>query len=53
MIAAFTNIEDWLKGWPSGLLTVVLLLAAAVLVYIAFTATPLQKAVACAYVVFP
>lgn len=53
MIAAFTNLENRLAGWPSGVLTVILLIAAAVLVWIAFRATPLQKAVATAYVVFP
>lgn len=53
MIAAFTNLEERLKGWPDGLLTCILLAGAAVLVLIALKATPLQKAVATAYIVFP
>lgn len=51
--AAFKRFEGWLKGWPNGVLTVVLLLAAAVLVIIAFTGRPWEKAIATAYVLFP
>lgn len=50
---AFDRFERWLGGWPNGVLTLVLLLAAAVLVIIAFTGRPMEKAIAAAYVIFP
>lgn len=53
MIAAFTKIEQKLQGWPDGVLTILLLVAALGIVLIAFKASPLQKAVTLAYVVFP
>ena len=50
---AFRRFEAWLAGWPDSVLTVVLLVAAVVLVLIAFTGKPREKAIAAAYVFFP
>ena len=50
---AFVQFENMLEGWPSGVLTVVLLLAAVVLVLIALRGTAIEKAIAAAYVIFP
>ena len=50
---AFKRFEHWLTGWPNGVLTVALVLAAVVLVVIAFTGRPWEKAIAAAYVFFP
>lgn len=49
----FTNIDKWLRGWPNGYLTLVLLLAAVVIVYIAFRGSPTVKALTVAYVTLP
>ena len=51
--AAFHRFERWLAGWPNGVLTLALLLAAVVLVLIALRGTPTEKALAGAYVFFP
>lgn len=51
--AAFHRFESWIKGWPNGVLTVVLLFAAAMLVVIALRGSPLEKAIAATYVLFP
>lgn len=47
------GFQGWLKGWPDGALTLTLLLAAAILVYIALRGTAVEKAVAAAWVYFP
>lgn len=50
---AFVRFESMLEGWPSGALTVALLIAAGVLVLIALRGTATEKAIAAAYVYFP
>ena len=49
----FERMERFMEGWPDGLLTVWLLLAAALLVVIAFKGRAMEKAIAAAYVTFP
>lgn len=49
----FTNIDARLRGWPTGVLNAALVLAALALLLIAWRGTPIQKALALAYVVFP
>lgn len=51
--AAFARFEGMLEGWPSGVLTAILLLAAGVLVLIALRGRAIEKAIAAAYVIFP
>lgn len=47
------NAENAFHGWPDQTLTIVLILAAVVIVIIALTANPLIKVAALAYIVFP
>lgn len=51
--APFRRLDTWLGGWPSGALTVLLLVLAALLVLIAVRATPTQKAIVAGWVMFP
>lgn len=51
--ATIQRVDTWLEGWPSGALTVLLLVLAALLVLLAVRATPTQKAIAAAWVMFP
>lgn len=51
--ATFKRVETWLKGWPSGALTCVLLIVAVVLVVIALRATALEKALVASWVILP
>lgn len=43
----------WLESWPDDLLTLSLLAAAGLLIYIALTEKPLGKAVVLAWIVLP
>lgn len=47
------RLERWLQGWPESSLTVLLLLLAAVIVWVALTGRPLIKAAVAAWVLFP
>lgn len=49
----FYGIEKRLEGWPDSLLTVSLLAAAVILVFVALRATRVEKALALAYVILP
>lgn len=49
----FGRFHAWLEGWPNSALTVVLLLAAVSLVFLALFGRPWMKAIAAAYVLFP
>ena len=49
----FRRVERWLAGWPDSVLTLALLIAALVLVCLALTGRPLQKATALVYVMLP
>lgn len=49
----FTNIDRWLQGWPSAGLTIALLVAAGILIYIAWRGSNVTKALAVAYVYLP
>lgn len=47
------RIEAWLQGWPEGLLTLALLVLAAMSVWVALTGSALTKAVTVAWAVIP
>jgi len=49
----FTDIDQWLQGWPSAGLSIALVIAAIILVYLAFRGSNTAKALAVAYVYFP
>ena len=49
----FTNIDRWLQGWPSAGLTLALLVAAGILIYLALRGSNVTKALAVAYVYLP
>lgn len=53
LIPAFKKVEEKLKGEPDEWLTAALLVAAGVIVVIAFKGSSLLKAAAAAYVFFP
>ena len=53
IVSAFHRFERWLEGWPNGVLTVVLIVAALVIVWIALRGTAFEKSVVAAYVFFP
>lgn len=53
LIALYQTLESYLKGWPDQTLTVALIMAAIVLVWIALKAPATAKAVALSYVIFP
>lgn len=50
---AFTRFGGWLRGWPGPALTLLLILLAGLLVYIALRGSSFEKAVAAAWVLFP
>ncbi len=49
----FARIDETLQGWPDTVLTVMLLLAALVLILVAFRGSPKTKALAVAYAWLP
>ena len=51
--ATFERFEKWLGGWPNSALTVMLLAIAAILIVLAFTAKPMEKAIVLSWVLFP
>lgn len=53
VVRAYHRFEGWLEGWPSGALTVLLLLAAALLVLVAWRGNAITKAVVTGWVFFP
>ena len=49
----FDNLEQAMEGWPDGLLTAFLLIAAAFLVLVALRGHALEKAIIAAWITFP
>lgn len=49
----FTDVDKWLQGWPSGGLSLALIIAALILVYLAVRGSNTAKALAVAYVYLP
>lgn len=49
----FTDVDKWLQGWPSGGLSLALIIAALILVYLAVRGSNTVKALAVAYVYLP
>ena len=51
--AEMRRLEAWLESWPSGFLSVWLLIVAAFLVYVALRGNGIEKAAVAAWVTFP
>lgn len=49
----FTDVDKWLQGWPSAGLSLALIIAALILVYLAVRGSNTAKALAVAYVYLP
>lgn len=53
IISYFTRVEDWLEGWPGAALTIALIVAAVIIIVIAFRGSNVAKALTAAYVFLP
>lgn len=51
--AHFERFEQWLGGWPNSALSVTMITVGIVLIVLALTAKPLEKAIVLSWVIFP
>lgn len=49
----FTNVNEWLEGWPSAALTLALVAVAVIALYVAMRGSTVGKAFLLAWFIFP